>query len=202
MKTVKWYKYGVFWRRGDGDDDHSAQDHDDGWIDFIYNSLTKYRRYRDTGPDAVQCLIESAELLRQGKRFPDEFISDESVKVWWMYYVRLPLRWVRKKLGLKRKPMRRSQYDMTRDPYWAFGALYAFLYRYNKSPYVRGILIAEFESLKIPLRLRRGAIVKWWRRLHKDNRKHFVKRLSFWEALGYEDWYEANYTDEFYNDTP
>ena len=72
MKTVKWYKYGVFWRRGDGDDDHSAQDHDDGWIDFIYNSLTKYRRYRDTGPDAVQCLIESAELLRQGKRFPDE----------------------------------------------------------------------------------------------------------------------------------
>lgn len=200
METVKWYKYGVFWRRGDGDDNHGPTDHDDGWIDFLTNALSKYREEQDFTRDAIECFKQSAILLVQHKRFPDELHSSEEVKFWWMYYIRLPLRWIRKKMGLKLKPMRRSQFDMTRDPYKAFGSLYAFLYRYNTDSSTREVLTTYFNMVSIPLRLRRGGIQRWWNRFKKDNRKQFVQRMGSWVALGIHDWYEANYSDDFYKD--
>ena len=201
MKTVEWYKYGVFWRRGDGDNDYSSQDRDDGIIDFMYNALTKYRKEGDYSEDAIQCFKESAVLLSQNKRFPDEFKSEYDVKIWWMYYIRKPIRKVLKKMNVPLVPMFRSQHDMTRDPYKAFGSMYAFLYRMHKDELTRGILTMYFNMVTIPLRLRRGGIQKWWNRFKKDNRKQFVQRLGNWVALGTHDWYEANFSDDFYKDT-
>jgi hypothetical protein len=189
MTAVIWHKWGTFWRRKDG------------VVDLIYNSLTKYRKEGDFGPEAIENFKECAYLLAEHRRYPNELIRDEEVKLWWMYWVRRPFRKLWVKLGWNIKTLYRKQNDMTRDPYYAFGCVYAFLYRYNEDLATRLILTEHFMLVTVPFRLRRGGIQRWWNRLLWDRRKHYVIRLNNWKALGTHDWYEAVHANKFYKDT-
>ena len=203
-KGVKWYKYGLFWRRGDGDDDYTAQDRGDGVVDLIFNTLSKIHYEQDCSDWAHQSFYFMSLLLRTGIRYTEEFVSEYEVKVWWMYYIRRLYRKPLGKLGVKfKKPMYRKFDDITRDPFKAYYAVYAMLYK-QATRCDRETLTVAFESVTIPLRIRRGSIVKLRRRLIDDDRPYYVKRLTYLEACAYKDWYEANYEDRirlFYEDS-
>jgi hypothetical protein len=184
-----WYTYENFWRRGDGDDDHTPQDRDDGTGDIIWNTLTKIVIDKDTSTWAVVSFCECAKLLRDDRRWPYGFDSGSeapSIFIWYLH----------KALGIK-KYANRPANDMTRDPHIAFGACYAHLLRsHNWACDMR--LKSEYESVKMPLRIRRRTTTAWRKRMIKDNRKHYVKRLSYFRARAVVDYFEKNYEDDFY----
>ena len=88
----------------------------------------------------------------------------------------------------------RRQSDMTRDPYIAFASLYTYLIN-NDFP-----LKNRFSEIKLPWYLRTPRFWLWWRRLKKDNRKHYKKRLSYFIALAVKNNFEKKYQDDFYEE--
>lgn len=187
-----WYKLMGYWRRGDNDGDDTPQDRDDGTGDLIFNTLSKIVYDKDRSIWAINSFIKCANLLKQHERWPDEFSKDIDAPnryAWWF--------WRYLKIG---GPYGyRSQDDMTRDPYKAFGACYANLLKGCDSG-GRFLLKGVFESVKIPWYLYRHHTWQWWNRMIKDNRKHYVKRMTWLEARAIVDYYEVNEEDDFYKD--
>ena len=186
-----WYRYYYYWRRGDNDGDESPQDRGDGTGDLIWNTLTKIVKDGDTSIWAVQSFFDCAELIRDGRRWPYEFDSGgeaPSIFIWYLH----------KLLGIK-KYANRPENDMTRDPHIAFGACYAHLLGSGEAMRDANLKF-EYESVKMPLRIRRRTTTVWRKRMIKDNRKHYVKRLSYFRARAVVDYFEKNYEDDFYKD--
>ena len=191
---IEWYTYKNFWRRGDADGDDSPQDRDDGTGDIIFNTMSKIENDLDNTLWGVDSFIKCCKLLKDRKRWPNEFnTGDEAPNMIAYHFYNL--------LGIK-KYKHRSQGRMTRDPFIATGAAYAMLMRYVKDSVWRFKIMEAFEEVKLPWYLYRAKTWRWWRRLKGYDKEHFVKRLSYLRASGTVHIYQALYHDDFYNDTP
>jgi len=84
----------------------------------------------------------------------------------------------------------RKQTDLTRDPYIAWASCYAYL---TKEINDEGYLYPDF-----PWKLWTPAFWIWWRRMKRDNRKQYIKRLSYFMALATKNNFEKKYQDDFY----
>jgi len=71
---------------------------------------------------------------------------------------------------------------MTRDPYIALGACYEHLLFFANELEAE-ILMEAYETTTIPLYLYRPHIWRWRRRLIKDTRPHWRKRLTYLRAF-------------------
>lgn len=174
----EYYKYEYFWRRGDGDEDYSPHDRDDGTIDLIVNTVLEILRQDDVSDWAHTSFHACAELLQQRKRYPDIFISEHEVTFWFTYWIRRPFRKLAARLDIPLKPLYRSQDDMTRDSYIALGALYEHLMQFADVVQARK-LTEDFKKTTIPRRLYSADTFRWYRRLKEDNRDHFKIRLTY-----------------------
>ena len=199
-----WYKYKFFWRRGDKDGDESPQDRGDGTGDLIFNTMTKIVFDKDISQWAFDSFETCTNLLKDHKRWPDEFnVGDEAPNRYaWFFKNRLLSIKIKGKRYylLKSRYGYRSQDDMTRDPYVAWGSCYAHLLGKHNGVYDDKITWL-FQSTKIPWYLYRADTWRWKRLLTKDNRKHFVKRLSYFRALAVVDYFEYKDEDDFYRNT-
>ena len=102
----------------------------------------------------------------------------------------------------KEKGLLRPQGRMSRDPFTALGALYAFFMLNIDNDLEKRRIQEKFDKVTIPLHLQYSfATMKWWRRLKKDDRVHFVKRLGYFKALGTQFTFEQKYEDNFYKNT-
>lgn len=173
-----YYKWRFLWRRGDGDDDQSPQDRGDGTVDIITNTLLKILEDGDKSLWAIMSFIRCALLLISHKRYPDEFISGHEAKSRIVYYIVRAFRKIMAKFDIKIKQGHRPQHDLTRDPFKYLGAVYEFLLSDGGTEY-DDIVLSAFKAVTIPLYLYRPSVWQWWRRLKKDNRKHFIKRMDW-----------------------
>ena len=194
MSGKVWYKYKYFWRRGDKDGDQSPLDRDDGTGDLIFNTLTKILIDKDFSPWAIEAFMVCADLLIARKRYPNEFLvgreTPNMINHWW------------RKIIKKEKGLLRPQGRMSRDPFTALGALYAFFMLNIDNDLEKRRIQEKFDKVTIPLHLQYSfATMKWWRRLKKDDRVHFVKRLGYFKALGTQFTFEQKYEDNFYKNT-
>lgn len=201
MKEVVWYKYKYYWRRGDNDGDNSPQDRDDGTGDLIFNTMSKVEYDRDTSEWAIKSFKACADLLQAKLRWPDEFNKGNEASSRWLWY---PYKWsvkLLKKIGFNvNYKWRRPQNDMTRDPHIAFGACYSHLMK-NADEKYHEELRAVYEATKIPWYVYRPNTFGWRKRMIKDDRKHYVKRLSYLRSIAVVDWYIKHDENEFYEDT-
>ena len=187
-----WYKYKNFWRRGDNDGDNTPQDRDDGTGDLLWNTLTKIVKDEDTSSWAFDSFLSCGDLLVDKKRWPDKFNKGDEAPNRWIYYFY-------KYLGIKKYGYR-SQDDMTRDPYKAFAACYAHLIKAG-TKFCDKLLEDAFLAVKPPWYLLHSRHTwRWWKRFKKDNKPHYVKRMTYFEALAIVNWFEKNYEDDFYKD--
>jgi hypothetical protein len=185
-----WYKYEYFWRRGDNDGDESPQDRGDGTGDLIFNTLTKILIDRDYSEWAVNAFHVCADLLIERKRYPDEFLigkeTPNMIVYWWKRYIR------------KEWPLK-PQGRMSRDPFIILGTTYAFFMLNIQDADVKEELTEKFLRVKIPLHLQYSfETMDWWRKLKKDDRQHYVIRLSYFKALGTQFTFERKYENDFY----
>lgn len=194
MMAKVWYKYGYFWRRGDGDDDQSPLDRGDGTGDLIFNTLSKIVEDEDTSKWAFYSWLSCAGLLMDRKRWPNEFNAGTEAWNRWVWY---PYIWITKR---NKRKWTRPQSDMTRDPYHTFGDCYAHLYGTQEeffNPWMKNV----FKMVKIPWYVFRLDTWIWRRRLIKDNSPHYVKRLRMIKSRAKYNWFKKNYEDDFYEDT-
>jgi len=203
MKEKLWYKYKYFWRRGDNDGDDTPQDRDDGTGDLIFNTMTKVTYDKDKSKWARKSFKACADLLKAHKRWPDEFNKGDEAPNRYVYFFKNKLLSIKIKgkryYLLKNRYGYRSQDDMTRDPYIAWGSCYAHLLGCDNGIHDAD-LKATFESITIPWYLYRPNTWGWRKRMIKDNRLHFVKRLSYFRALAVVNYFEKNDEDDFYED--
>ena len=132
--------------------------------DFIFNNMLKIYQDRDRSSWAYLNLLNCAELLIQGKRWPDSMNSPRDAKTWLGTHIsRLLYNW-----QITDTCKYRSQKRMTRDPYIAF---------YNTA------LFFEFpglvEEVMIPWYCYSPKVWRWRKRLIRDTRKEYVKRLNY-----------------------
>ena len=194
-----WYKLLNYWRRGDADGDNSAQDRGDGTIDLLFNTLTKIVKDRDRTLWAILSFLACAVLLIQRKRYPNEMRNGHEAKSRVIYYI---IRFFRKafaKVNVKIKQRSRPQHDMTRDPYKALGACYIWLITGEHTEY-HHIIRTTFNAVTIPLYLYRPNMWKWWRRLKRDGRPLYRKRMDYFTDLADVMKFEKYDEDHFYQD--
>lgn len=187
MKEVKWYLYNNFWRRGDNDGDDSPQDRGDGTGDLLWNSFTKDIIDGNVSQRAIDSFFDGAWLLKQRKRWPDEMNTGYEAPNRWIYY---PTKFL--------KIWTRPQSDMTRDPYIAWYTFGMALLKSNLRAWVRRYIVMEMKYMPIPWYLYRPETWRWKRRLLKDDRKHYIKRISYFINLGSAFCFELKYEDDFY----
>lgn len=187
---IEWYLYKNFWRRGDADGDDSPQDRDDGTGDLLWNSFTKDIIDGNVSQRAIDSFFDGSDLLKQRKRWLDEMNLGTEAPNRWVYYPFKFLKWTR------------PQSDMTRDPYIAWFTFGMALLKSNLNVYEGRNIIVEMEIMRIPWYLYRPKTWRWRKRLLKDTRKHYVKRIDYFMDLGATFCFELKYEDNFYNDTP
>ena len=196
MRVVKWYKYDVFWRRGDADGNESPQDHDDGTDDIIWNTLTKIVIDQDTSLWAFNSFRKCLALLKERRRYPDEFLTGRETPnmlvYWWKHNV------------TKEDGVLKPQGRMSRDPFIALGTCYAFLMLNMANEYALDTMFVEFHSVTIPFHLRYdiGTMI-WWKQLKVDYRGNVPKHLDHFKALAVVYTSERRkYLGNFYQDIP
>jgi len=193
MRIVKWFKRSWGWFRGDGDDDMTGADPDDGKRDFIFNTLTKIVEDNDTSIWAIFSFIFCTSLLVSGRRWPDESNAGDEAPNRWIWF---PYKWVTRE---SKRRWTRPQDDLTRDPYKAYRGCFAHLIKENNGEY-DVILWYAFKSIRLPWYLWR---LEWWidwKRTINNNRKHFVKRLDYIDGRATETLFKKFYADDFYKD--
>jgi hypothetical protein len=132
--------------------------------DFIFNNMLKIFLDRDRSGWAYENLVNCADLLIQGKRWPDSMNSPRDAKTWIGTHIsRLLYNW-----QLKDTCKYRSQTNMTRDPYIAF---------YNTALFLGFPDLVE--EVIIPWYCYSPGVWNWRKRLIKGW-KHVVKeRLNY-----------------------
>lgn len=189
MGEVKWYLYGYFWRRGDNDGDDTPLDRGDGTGDLLFNSFTKDVIDGCVNQRAIDSFFEGGEMLRKHQRWPNEMNTGEEAPNRWIYYLTKPL-----------KIWTRPQSDMTRDPYIAWFTFGMHLLKSNLEEHTAMCIIQDMERMRIPWYLYRPKTWRWCRRLLKDLRPHYIKRLDYFRNLGSAFCFELKYENDFYKD--
>lgn len=170
----KWYKDGFFWMmRGAGNGD------------VIYNTCSEIIDRHDRSAWAEEAVLYCGDLLLQRKRWPDRMIWEgREAKGWIRYY------WSKmwKYFGVIDHHKRRPQKDVTRDPFIAFYCAVQFLG-----------MPELIESVTIPLRLQRPKINKWRKKLIRDRREKWLKRLDYYQSLANVINFQSTYPDKYEN---
>jgi len=197
--AVSWYQYGYFWRRGDADGDDTPQDRGDGTGDLIFHTMTKIVIDGDTSDWAVASFFTCANLLKQRKRYPDEFLVEGVAPNMVAWYINKWCGGVRYKY--------RPQSRMSRDPFIAFGACYTHLLGSNDGVYDK-LLTSTFLQVRIPLHLQYSfCTMMWWNWLKRyakgtlDKKPHYVLRLDYFQAIATKNIFERYYENDFYKNT-
>lgn len=158
MKTEReWFKDGPFWRHPDST----------GPGDLIFNTCYKIIQDVDVSPWALEALTACCQLLKARKRWPDRLSLDNTAKNW--------IQWQWSKLEGDHR-YSRPQGDMTRDPYIAWISACVL----TRNEYlIKGVSIPWYLSNPFYA----PKTMRWRRKLIKDDRKVYVKRLSYLRAL-------------------
>lgn len=153
----EWEKRGYFWW------------HVGRWNgDLIYNTCTRIIDMQDDSDWAKMAIIECATLLQKRIRWPED--RENEAKGYWDWYGTKLLKW----LYIIPKAKARPKKDITRDPFIAFYAACEFL---NMQIFIK--------TTRMPLRTHRFTKTYWWwRKLIRDPRKKFVKRLDYYRSIG------------------
>lgn len=168
----RWYKEGDFWRRDDGDGIYGERD--DGTGDFIFNHCSKCVMDGDTSEWAVSSYFKISEYLIDRKRWPDRLNVERQAPN--------RIAWYLCKYFDIGSYAYRSQSDMTRDPYIAFGALYGMLLGSNDGRHDYS-LEECYGAVTIPYYLYRSTTWKWRRRLINPHKGPlYVLRLRYLRA--------------------
>lgn len=173
MSDDRWVKGRCFWRR-------TGPYENSGICDYIFNHCTKILMDQDDSLWAVRSFLEAAEMLQDGKRWPDHLTPEGAAPTRWVYW---PLKW----LGVKKYTFR-AQDDLTRDPFIAMGAVYVWFMSRGVG---HGKIQPAFKATKIPWWLYRTTTFRWRRRLIKDSSKHYVKRLRYLRAYATVKYFET-----------
>jgi len=191
---MTWIKKDLFWRRSD---EHSVPG------DLIFNNLTKIVMDGDGSEWAIDSFLACAKLLQgpNRKRWPDEFNIGTEAPNRWVFY---PYMYWKK---LWRVPHREwkwqnCQTDMTRDPYWAFGACFIHLMTSIPPHYDLALekVYQAFIKTTIPwyILIHNFSMIVWRKRLIKDNRDQWKRRLDYFGDYASMKCFELKYEDDFY----
>jgi len=164
MTTGPFHKDGYFYRRPDPDwaiKLRGEDTKDKG--DLIFNTLKKIVDDGDTSEWAYCSLLNSFDLLMQGKRWPDRMNQDCDAKTKIGWRIDQLLIW----LYLKRKHKFRHQKSITRDP-WIMA--YVCAYKLNRF---------QFFDIKPQWWLYRPGVWAWMKYLRKQDRRH-LEWYFFW----------------------
>ena len=164
IKIGEWYKDGLFWRR-------KSADHSDGKGDLIFNTCYKIFMEKDKSDWAYNSLEACATLLLDRKRWPDRMSDDTDCKTGIGRFINRTTRDILKVFGITIHPNFRYQGRMSRDPFKALYTLSIFL---GQPGYIK--------EVPLPMSDYSPPTWRWRRRLIKDKRKFFVKRLGYLEA--------------------
>lgn len=126
--------------------------------DIIYNSMSKIIDMEDRSIWANDSLSYCIALLDNHQRWPDMLNQENTAKNFLQW-------WLNDKYS-------RPQHFLTRDPYYSVICCAEFLKRAD-----------EIESIKIPWYCFSPAMWIWRRKLIKDNRPNWRKRLTHYKAL-------------------
>jgi hypothetical protein len=134
--------------------------------DLIYENMFQIWVDRDGSPWAYNCVIMCADLLLLGKRWPDSMNQAIDAKTW------LGMKWSDLLYKLRLIPSHKYRpqkgfFAMTRDPYISFYNTCLALHLYEL-----------IEEVAMPWYCYNPKVWRWRRRLIKDNRKLYVRRLD------------------------
>ena len=135
--------------------------------DLIYDTLSKIIDDNDKSLWAYEALSACAQLLFERKRWPDRMNQSHDAPNRLVERLSKLAKW----LYLRKTILGRPQKDITRDP---FLALYCCCMHLGVYQFI--------EIVTIPIRLYIPTVWIWKRRLIKDNRRNFVKRLGYYMA--------------------
>lgn len=161
--------------------------------DFDFNHCSKCIMDGDTSEWVINSFFKMAELLNDRKRWPDGVAPENVAKNRYVYYFLRFFRQIFAKFGVKIYSQWRPQSDMTRDPYIAFGALYAMLLGSHGGKYDL-LLHMTYKSVTIPVYVYRPNTWAWRKRLINPLKTPFyVLRLRYLKALATVKVYESLY---------
>ena len=148
--------------------------------DIIYNTLRYIIDNEDKSEWAYKAFEACADLLIRRRRWPDEDNHERDagnrLRWWWSRTLY--------KLKITKNVMYGPQSRMSRDP---FVYLYCAAVFLEREQFIKAITI--------PWHINRPDIWIWRRRLIKDNRKEFVRRLDYYKSLAYTMNYERHHLD-------
>lgn len=162
-----WYKDGNFWRKKA----NNSWDKSDGKSDLIFNTCYKILRDRDKSEWAFNAIKACSKLLRQGQRWDDRMSDSTDCKTWIGRIINRSTRDVLKLLGITIHPKFRYQGRMVRD---LFIALYTTAIFYGVPEYII--------YTPMPLYLYSPEVWRWRKRLIKDERIDYKRRLGYLRA--------------------
>jgi len=167
----EWYQYKNYWlresKKGEKDRYGFAPE---GLGDLIFNTMTEIIKRKDKSKWAYDSLVDCACLLLTNRRWPDEFQEKykqfiAKTKIGHKISKRLF------KLGIRSTMKYRSQSSMTRDPFIAFYTVCVFL---DRKQFI--------EAVPMPWGNYSPEIWRWRKRLIKDNRAEYKRRLRWLRA--------------------
>lgn len=163
----EWYNDGFFWRKKA----NNSWDKSDGKGDLIFNTCYKIFRDRDKSDWAYHAMVACSDLLLSGKRWHDRMNDDTDCKYWIQRIINRSTRDLLKVFGIKIHPKFRYQGRMTRDPFIALYLVCVFLERKQ-----------FIEVVKMPWYIYSPEVFRWRKRLIKDDRIDYKRRLGWLRA--------------------
>ena len=157
MNEDGFYKDGPYWRK-------TNYDGSNGKSDLIFNTCYKLLRDQDKSDWAYSAIEACSNLLLDGKRWSDRMSDDTDCKTWIQRIVNRSLR----ELGILKHPKFRYQGRMSRDP---FIVLYTTALFLGVPEYI--------EAVPMPWYIYSRNTWRWRRRLIRDNRVDYVRRLGY-----------------------
>ena len=158
----EWIKDGYFYR-------HELSDGSMSKGDLIFETCYITLRDQDKSDWAYKAMQACANLLRQGKRWPDRMSNDTDCKSLIICFINRKLRqW---KIATPEK--HRHQKRKSRDPFQALYTVCVFL---DRKQFI--------EAAPMPWYIYSPEIWRWRRRLIKDERLKYKRRLGWIRAKG------------------
>jgi hypothetical protein len=158
----EWYKDGWFWRKKNTDES-------DGKGDLIFNTCYKILRDRDKSDWAYKAMQACANLLLKGQRWPERMWAPLDAESW---IERIIVRSLKHWFGITVKRYEfRYQGRMVRDSWIALYTACVFL---DRKQFI--------EAVSMPWYLYSPEVWRWRKRLIKDERIDYKRRLGFLRA--------------------
>ena len=184
---IDWFVDGLFWRHPDREWDAKVRGADSrSKGDVIFNTLKRHIDLEDRSTWAYLSLVACADLLMEGKRWPDFMIQEDDCKGWGCFYVQKIkfqiIKWFKAdSIHIKHG----HQKCMSRDPWIMF---FVACYKMNRF---------QFFDLKPQWWLYTPNVWRWMRYLRtgdprykkrylrflRPNKREYVQRLHYYIGM-------------------